>query len=232
MSPSVTGSRERCPLAPRRTPSRGAVRRSSAVDACRPRTSQTARRVRGHVGLVGDRDHDLTPARREPRADAVATARVERAERVVDQQQRRLADLGRHRGGEPEAEAERRRPRLAVGGERARAEVAHRQRRGRRGAGRRARSGAGARRRAVPRSAPGRHPRDRRRPTRWARSARRARTPAIARELLVGEGGEPLDGVGARPDHGAARLDQLLVPGLDARAARPGRSHSFSRRFR
>ena len=60
--------------------------------------------------------------------DAVAAAGVEGAEGIVDEEERWLARLGRDRRRETEAEAQRRRPGLAVRSEGPCAEVADRER--------------------------------------------------------------------------------------------------------
>ena len=104
------------------TPS-SAARQPRTVTAP-PATSQTADEEAADVRLVRNADHDLASAAREAFGDPVAPARVEGAERIVDEQERRLAGLGGDRRREPEAQAEGRGPGLAVRSERPGAEVA------------------------------------------------------------------------------------------------------------
>ena len=133
-------------LARARIPSSAASGRPRA-SRCRPRRPTIAAPTVGHVGLVGDADHDLSAARREPLADQVAAARVERARRG----RRRAGAAARRSPAPPRSRARAAdtapppTPRRASA-KRAGAEVADGQGRGRRGGARRARSGGAARR--------------------------------------------------------------------------------------
>ena len=80
---------------------------------------------RGHVGFVGDRDHDLASARDEAFPDLVPTARIQGTERVVDQEDGRLAEFLGDRRREPDPQAQRGGPGLAVRSGGPRAQVAH-----------------------------------------------------------------------------------------------------------
>ena len=193
--------------------------RRSAASRCRRGTSHTACAAVGHVGVVGDRDHHLSAARREALADLVAAVRVERAERIVDQEQR----AARRSRPPPPRRAPARRQSAAAHVSPCEpngpgAQVADRQRRGRRGAAPPARSGgcsssrrrsASRARNAPSRSASAPHVRGVRAGQPVAREMRRTPRDAV--------GARALDRLGARPDQRRARLDQLLVPRLDTR---------------
>ena len=105
------------PSAPRQPPRR--ARRHRRRGRPRPRTE-----FPGTSRLVGHRDEHLAPATRDARATRRCRRGIERRERIVDQQHRRLPDLGLDGAREAEPQAQRRRPRLPVRRERARAEVA------------------------------------------------------------------------------------------------------------
>ena len=235
-SPIGTGSSLRRSTSAVRSPSSAARLRGLARVTAPALTSHTAAASRGHVGLVGDADHDLAAARAQRARPRVAASGVERAVGIVHEQERRLADLrARPPSASAEPQAEGRRPGLPV------ASRAERAPRSRTASSRSSRWGPTSEVRrwsSSARRSPSRRPERRGRRPRRRLDVRRV---AHRRDRSPRAGGTRRSAAAQATRLGAAGACRRSAPApastscsshASSPAGAPRPSHSFSRRFR